>query len=196
MVAKKKSAVYSVVALMLCMAVYLNWSYTKDRPDAEYNEAGEFEDSKILGEAKLVDETEQIKDSEIQLTAKDNPNISPVPSDYFSEARLARQKARDESVNILSQTVDNENTSEEAKATAVATMGNLAENAEKEARIESMVVAKGYRQCVVFINDEGANVIVEKTNEGLQNTDLARIKEIVLNETNLTAEQVKVIETA
>ena len=87
MVAKKKSAVYSVVALMLCMAVYLNWSYTKDRPDAEYNEAGEFEDSKILGEAKLVDETEQIKDSEIQLTAKDNPNISPVPSDYFSEAR-------------------------------------------------------------------------------------------------------------
>ena len=194
--AKKKSAVYSVVALMLCMAVYLNWSYTKERPDAEYNAAGEFEDSKILGEAKLVDETEKIKDEEVQLTAGDNPNISPVPSDYFSEARLARQKARDESVNILSQTVNNENTSEEAKATAVATMGELAENAEKEARIESMVVAKGYRQCVVFINDEGANVIVEKTNEGLQNTDLARIKEIVLNETNLTAEQVKVIETA
>ena len=194
--AKKKSAVYSVVALMLCMAVYLNWSYSKERQDAEYNAAGEFEDGKILGEAKLVDETEKIKDEEVQLTAGDNPNISPVPSDYFSEARLARQKARDESVNILSQTVDNENTSEEAKAAAVATMGNLAENAEKEARIESMVVAKGYRQCVVFINDEGANVIVEKTNEGLQNTDLARIKEIVLNETNLTAEQVKVIETA
>ena len=194
--AKKKSAVYSVVALMLCMAVYLNWSYTKERPDAGYNAAGEFEDGKILGEAKLVDETEKIKDEEVQLTAGDNPNISPVPSDYFSEARLARQKARDESVNILSQTVNNENTSEEAKATAVATMGDLAENAEREARIESMVVAKGYRQCVVFINDEGANVIVEKTNEGLQNTDLARIKEIVLNETNLTAEQVKVIETA
>lgn len=196
MVAKKKSAVYSVVALMLCMAVYLNWSYTKDRPDAEYNEAGEFEDSKILGEAKLVDETEQIEESEVRLTAKDNPNISPVPSDYFSEARLARQKARDESVNILSETVNNANASEDAKATAVAAMGDLAENAEKEARIESLVVAKGYRQCVVFINDEGANVIVEKTNEGLQNTDLARIKEIVLNETNLTAEQVKVIETA
>ncbi|MBE6987628.1 MAG: SpoIIIAH-like family protein [Ruminococcaceae bacterium] len=196
MVAKKKSAVYSVVALMLCMAVYLNWSYTKDRPDAEYNEAGEFEDSKILGEAKLVDETEQIEESEVRLTAKDNPNISPVPSDYFSEARLARQKARDESVNILSETANNANASEDAKATAVAAMGDLAENAEKEARIESLVVAKGYRQCVVFINDEGANVIVEKTNEGLQNTDLARIKEIVLNETNLTAEQVKVIETA
>ncbi|MBR4878227.1 MAG: SpoIIIAH-like family protein [Clostridia bacterium] len=194
--AKKKGAVYSVVALMLCMAVYLNWSYTKDRPDAEYNEAGEFEDSKILGEAKLVDEKEIIEDENTVLTAKDNPNISPVPSDYFSEARLARQKARDESVSILSQTVDNANASEESKATAVAAMGNLAENAEKEARIESMVVAKGYRQCVVFINDNGANVIVEKTSEGLKNTDLARIKEIVINETNLTAEQVKVIETA
>lgn len=193
MMNKKKSAVYSVVALMLCMAVYLNWSYTKGRPDSEYNEAGEFEDSKILGDTKLVDETEE---GEAALTAKDNPNITPVPSDYFSEARLARQKARDESVNILSQTVNNENTSEEAKQEAVTTMGVLAENAEKEARIESMVIAKGYKQCVAFINNDGANIIVEKTNDGLQNTDLARIKEIVLEETSLTAEQIKVIETA
>ena len=179
MIIKRKSAVYSVVALMLCMAVYLNWSYTRKTPDAEYNAASGFEDGKILGESKLVDETTPEK---AKLTAKDNPNISPVPSDYFSDARLARQKARDESVSILSQTIANENTSEDAKETAVGAMGALAQNAEKEARIESLVVAKGYRQCVVFINDAGANVIIEKTGEGLQNTDLARIKEIVLEE--------------
>ena len=75
-------------------------------------------------------------------------------------------------------------------------MGVLAENAEKEARVESLIVAKGYRQCVAYISDDGANIIVEKTAEGLQNTDLARIKEIVIEETALTPEQIKIIETA
>ena len=193
MVVKRKSAVYSVIALMLCMEVYLNWSYTKNQPDSEYSQAGEFEDGKVLGEATLVDGAEEEKAA---LTAKDNPNISPVPSDYFSEAKLARQQARDESVSILSQTVENEQSSEEAKAAAVSAMGVLAENAEKEARVESLIVAKGYRQCVAYISDDGANIIVEKTAEGLQNTDLARIKEIVIEETALTPEQIKVIETA
>ena len=193
MVVKRKSAVYSVIALMLCMAVYLNWSYTKNQPDSEYSQAGEFEDGKVLGEATLVDGAEEEKAA---LTAKDNPNISPVPSDYFSEAKLARQQARDESVSILSQTVENEQSSEEAKAAAVSAMGVLAENAEKEARVESLIVAKGYRQCVAYISDDGANIIVEKTAEGLQNTDLARIKEIVIEETALTPEQIKIIETA
>ena len=193
MVVKRKSAVYSVIALMLCMAVYLNWSYTKNQPDSEYSQAGEFEDGKVLGEATLVDGAEEEKAA---LTAKDNPNISPVPSDYFSEAKLARQQARDESVSILSQTVENEQSSEEAKAAAVSAMGVLAENAEKESRVESLIVAKGYRQCVAYISDDGANIIVEKTAEGLQNTDLARIKEIVIEETALTPEQIKVIETA
>lgn len=193
MVIKRRSAVYSVVALMLCMAVYLNWNYSKSRSDTQYSKAGEFEDGKILGETKLVDEKQEEK---AKLTAKENPNITPVPSDYFSDARLARQKARDESVNILSQTVNNEKATEEAKGAAVSAMGLMAKNAEKEARIESLVVAKGYRQCVVFINDGGANVIVEKTNDGLKNTDLARIKEIVVEETALPSEQIKVIETA
>lgn len=193
MVIKKKSAVYSVVALMLCMAVYLNWSYSKnEQSDYTASAGADFEDGKVLGEAKLVDDT---KKEEATLTAKDNPNVVSVSGDYFSEARLARQRARDESVSILSQTVSNTNASEEAKESAVKTMGSLAENAEKEARIESLVVAKGYKQCVAFINEAGANVIVEKTATGLENTDLAKIKEIVVTETALSAEQIKVIET-
>lgn len=193
MVIKKKSAVYSVVALMLCMAVYLNWSYSKnEQSDYTASAGADFEDGKVLGEAKLVDDTTK---EEATLTAKDNPNVVSVSGDYFSEARLARQRARDESVSILSQTVSNTNASEEAKESAVKTMGSLAENAEKEARIESLIVAKGYKQCVAFINEAGANVIVEKTATGLENTDLAKIKEIVVTETALSAEQIKVIET-
>ena len=47
MIIKRKSAVYSVIALMLCVAVYLNWSYQRDGGDT--GEVGEFDDPKILG---------------------------------------------------------------------------------------------------------------------------------------------------
>ena len=71
----------------------------------------------------------------------------------------------------------------------------MAENAVKEARIESLVVAKGYKDCVAFINDDGVNVIVQKTEQGLQETDVAKIRDIVLSETDATADTIKIIET-
>lgn len=206
MILKRKSAIYSVVALMLCVAVYLNWSYTKN--DVDYTKASaDWEDGKVLGEAKLVDgetdkentaaeKTSTTDTPEAKLTMGDNPNVTAVKSDYFSEAKLARQKARDESVNILNSTTTNQNASQEAKDVAVTTMGTLAKNAEKEVRVESLVVAKGYSECVAFINTDSANVIVQKSTNGLKETDVAKIKEIVLSETGLSAEQIKIIETA
>ena len=39
---RKKGAVYSVVALMLCMAVYLNWSYSRETGDGGYDSMEDF----------------------------------------------------------------------------------------------------------------------------------------------------------
>ena len=46
---KKRGAIYSVVALMLCVAVYLNWEYTGGEV-AGAEDAG----NKVLGESVLV----------------------------------------------------------------------------------------------------------------------------------------------
>ena len=97
---RKKGAVYSVVALMLCVAVYLNWSYNRDAEG--YSSAPELESGKMLGEAQLVDGN----------TGDDTS--SAVSGDYFSEARLSRQKARDEAVGILNKTIENQQTDEVA----------------------------------------------------------------------------------
>jgi hypothetical protein len=34
---KKRGAIYSIIALMLCVAVYLNWSYSRGNAEAEVN---------------------------------------------------------------------------------------------------------------------------------------------------------------
>ena len=92
-------------------------------------------------------------------------------------------------------TVENESADEDAKAAATESIQVMAQSAMKESRIENLVIAKGYDEGVVFINDNGVNVIVQKPENGLQQEDIARIRDIVISETGVSAEQIKIIET-
>ena len=192
---KKKGAIYSVIALMLCVAVYLNWSY--NRGDDDFSAASNTDDSKILGQAQLVDGVAQTDEQGKTEDAQESSGFNDGSSEdsYFAEARLSRQKARDEAVSILNVTVENESADEDAKAAATESIQVMAQSAMKESRIENLVIATGYDECVVFINDNGVNVIVQKPENGLQQEDIARIRDIVISETGVSAEQIKIIET-
>ena len=181
---KKRGAIYSVVALMLCLAVYLNWYYTK--ADENYGNAADYQaDGKVLGESVLVNNMET--DGEAGLAAsKDN--------EYFSQARLSRQQARDEAVSILTRTAESETSTEEARTAASTGIQVMADNAVVEARIENLVIAKGYTDCVAFVNDNGVNVIVSKTENGLTDTDVAKIRDIVISEASVAADAIKIME--
>lgn len=181
---KKRGAIYSVVALMLCVAVYLNWYYTKTGED--YGSATDFQaDGKVLGESILVDNVKE----EAKTAEESNGG------EYFSQARLSRQQARDEAVSILTQTAESETATEEARTAASTGIKLMADNAVVESRIENLVIAKGYADCVAFVNDDGVNVIVAKTENGLADADVAKIRDIVLSEAKVTADLIKIIET-
>jgi hypothetical protein len=49
---------------------------------------------------------------------------------------------------------------------------------------------------VVFISEEGANVMVAKPEAGLQQTDVSKIKDIVVAESAISPQNIKIIETA
>ena len=106
---KKRGAIYSVVALMPCVAVYLNWYYSKGDPLEEGQQQA---DGKVLGESVLVDGVAGADPLEqAEQTAGQG-------SAYFAQARLSRQQARDEAVGILTQTAENEGAAEEARTAA------------------------------------------------------------------------------
>lgn len=182
---KKRGAIYSVAALMLCAAVYLNWYYTQDGDQAE---AAGKKEGKVLGESILVD---NVSPGE---AGADGSAAAVSGEEYFAQARLSRQQARDEAVSILSQTAQSADAGDEARAAASTGIQLLADNAVTESRIESLVIAKGYQDCVAFINDGGVNVIVAKTETGLESADVARIRDIVLGETGAAADSIRVIE--
>lgn len=195
MMFRRRGAVYSVVALMLCVAVYLNWSYQRDGAKLA-NGDNEVNNPKILGESKLVDKKETTATDDKASKDKTDKNAAVPQEDYFAQARLSRQKARDEAVSIFKQTTENKNAEPAAKEQANLSITQMAENAVRESRIENIVIAKGYKQCVAFINNDGVNVIVQKTEEGIKEADVAKIKDIVLSETDIAAEAIKIVETA
>lgn len=171
---KKRGAVYGVIALLLCAAVYLNWSYV-DAPD-----------ELLVAEQAGPDSTETSTDA----------SDAAKGDDYFATSRLTREQARDEAVSTLKEISESEDADQTAKDEAAAQISALAEDSVAEANIESMIRAKGYEDAVVMIGDESVNVVVAPPDGGLQATDVTVIKDIVVAETGVTAGQIKIVEAS
>ena len=187
----KRNAVVAAVVLFVCGAVYLNWSYQKGQSE----EAG-----KTLGEAELV--SMQSADPLLKTSPAPSaaPSASPAPaatdkkSGYFDTARLNRQQARDSALAILQEAAADTNATETMKAETSQAIQTLADYTVSEAQIENLVTAKGYADCVAFISDGSVSVVVSATEEGLTDADVARITEIVTDETGLEASAITIIE--
>lgn len=186
----KRNVIVAAIVLFVCGAVYMNWSYNKQETAA----------GKTLGEAALVgakggsDQAAAGKE-EKQDNAKAEQGASAKESAYFSEARLNRQQARDSAMSLLQQAAKDDKASKETIEDANKAIQTMASNTLTEAQIENLVVAKGYTNCVAFLNDDGIKVVVSGTESGLTDTDVAKIGEIVMDETGLKTDQIKIIPT-
>ena len=58
----------------------------------------------------------------------------------------------------------------------------------------ALVKAKGYKDCVALINESGVNIIVTAPEEGLSVSDTTKIKDIVVAETMMSPDKIKIIE--
>ena len=169
----KKRAVAATVLVFVGAAVYLNWKYTDNVADT----------SKVLGQSTLVNSQE-----ETQEPVQETPQ-----SDYFATARLSRKQARDNAISMLQEAESVADADQSVLNEASEALQVLASYTVAEAQIESLVTAKGYADCVAFMGDESISVVVSDA-DGLDTTDVARIKDIVISETNYTAGQIKIME--
>ena len=193
----KRNAVVAAIVLFVCMAVYLNWSYNQE----ESAGAG-----KVLGQAALVggQTTDPLlaggTKGDAEHSAAPAPSASAAPtgsgdeSGYFASARLNRQQARDSALSILQQSAESESADETMKQEMTAAIETMADYTVSEAQVENLVTAKGYTDCVAFLNENSASIVVAATEEGITDADVARITEIVTGETGLAASQIKIIE--
>ncbi len=112
---------------------------------------------------------------------------------YFSTIQVNRQRARDEAMETLLMVVDSDSALQEAKDEAYESINRIAANIENEANVETLIMAKGFEECVAVISDNSASVIVKS--QGLLPNEVAQIQEIVCEHSGLSAKDITIIET-
>jgi stage III sporulation protein AH len=185
----KRNMVVAVILLFVCAAVYLNWSYSQE-VEAGTQSAG----GKLLGEATLVagvsdDPLLEVADQDSAVSTQEQEQTG-----YFSAARLNRQQARDSALSLLQDAAGDETADQTMRDQANTSIQTMAAYTLSEAQVENLITAKGYEDCICFLGDSSASVVVAAVEGGLTDTDTARIMEIVKEETGLTAAQIKIIE--
>ena len=113
-------------------------------------------------------------------------------TDYFAAVRLSRQEARDSAVSLLQEAMAYHN--DDASIQSDEELGQIVQTALCEAQIESLVIAKGYTDCVAYISNEGISVAVAAPEGGLQQEDVAVIADIVLTQSDFSMDTIRVVE--
>lgn len=176
----KKNLIAVALLIAVCGGIYINWLYTESTDVVNLTET--LDESKILSDSLLV----MNEDTIIQDVETDTNSA------YFAAVRLSRQEARDSAVGLLQEAMafsDNEQSS-----TANAQLEALVADALCEAQIESLVIAKGYRDCVAYISDGGISVAVAVPEGGFTQSDVALIADIVMTQSDCPMEDIHVVE--
>ncbi len=173
----KKNFIAAAVLVTVCAGIYLNWRYSNE--EAAVNLEDTLDAAKLLSSDTLV-------------MSGETANQTTTQAEYFAAVRLSRQQARDSAVSLLQEAMAY---SEDGKDSQVGTqLEDIVQTALDEAQIESLVIAKGYADCVAYISEGGISVAVAAPEGGLRQTDVAVITDIVLNQSDFTISDIHVVE--
>ena len=177
----KKNMVAAAVLVTVCAGIYVNWLYTEENAAADL--------TATLDAEKVMSDDTLILDGDAVLT---DSTLDTTSSDYFAAVRLSRQEARDSAVELLQETMTYSDGTKAAESSA--TLDEIVQTALSEAQIESLVIAKGYSDCVVYMTNEGVSVAVAAPEGGLQTADVAVIADIVMNQSEYTLADIRIVE--
>lgn len=179
----KKNITAAAVLVTVCAGIYLNWMYTEGSELVSLSDT--LDGEKILDDTLLVMSTE-----DAQLTASADLQYTDTAADYFAAVRLSRQEARDSAVNLLQEAMAYDTAAEQSSQE----LEELVAVALSEAQIESLVIAKGYSDCVAYMSSDGISVAVAAPETGLQQTDVAVITDIILTQSDYEVEDIRIVE--
>lgn len=179
----KKNMVAAAVLVTVCAGIYVNWLYSEDAATAKLTDTIDVE--KVMSDELLV----LSEDMEALAAGTDLDNTA---SDYFAAVRLSRQEARDSAINLIQEAMAYSDTSKAAESSAE--LDDIIQTALSEAQIESLIIAKGYTDCVAYMTNEGISVAVAAPEGGLQEADVAVIADIVLSQSDYLLSDIRVVE--
>ena len=166
------------LAAALVIAVYLNWQYARTDTGIAADEEAQVvsAEHKNYGEAQLVS------------VASDSG------AKFFEEARLKREKAHDEAMDTLQKTMKSSSLSAEEKKDCTAQLTAGLEDLHAENEIETLIKAKGFADCLCFLQSGRADLTVMTSGDPLTAAQVAQIRDVVLSKSSVTAQNITVVE--
>lgn len=184
LIIRKKHIIMSCLTLMLGIAVYVNYVTAPNPSGTIPVSTDELKDTENYGDTEFVNK---------DMDNADTKNISELnSSDYFAQARLDKMNNRDEAVQTLQSIIGGGDITEDEMVTKALDAVEVSKLIESEGTIESLVKSQGFEDCVAYLDGESAKVVVKT--EGLDKTQAAAIKDIILGETQISAENIRIFE--
>ncbi len=175
----KRLVVFSLLILTLSAAVYVNWQY--GAADGNLN----------LTAALSVEETTSSNDTYLGEAEFVN---SASEDDYFSKTRTSRQEEREKAIEEMKEILNSVKSTDESKLVASEKIAYYTTLTEKENAIESLVIAKGFEDCVTVLSDKSVSCVVKTDKNGLAANQTAQIQDIILSNCDISCENIKIIE--
>ncbi|MCQ4022084.1 MULTISPECIES: SpoIIIAH-like family protein [unclassified Ruminococcus] len=177
----KRQIILASLVLALGAAVYLNWQLSD-------NNLVKANADEVIGQAQLVNnQTDKpVSDKE----SGDKANESKSTDEYFADVRTNRQKVQDETVDLAKEVLEAASSDEAAKIQAVKDASQIANIYQQQSNIEGLIKAKGFSDCVVFIQNSECSVVLKKA-EMNDETNIV-IKDIVNGQSGIEVDRIKI----
>ena len=159
---KKKEVLLGLLAIFFMLVGFFSYNPIIKKEYSRIADIQNYSESS-LGEATLVSSNDVIEEDATTDTTTENPSEeieTSAETDYFLEARMARDNTYSENVEIYEKILENTNVSSDQKAIAQNEIANITNEKKTIQTAESLIKMKGFENVVIFKNNSGVSVIV------------------------------------
>lgn len=187
----KKKKIKTVLAAVACLTIAAAASGAYSSLSKETADIPEH-DGEVLVDSLNVSESDDAQDEngateDTELVTSDDVSDMAQSDTYFKEMRASINLDRNEMIAMYTDaevTAGNSTEKENAQDKKMKLMQNM----QMEQDVENAIAAKGMPECLVLISENGVNVTVNK--QELNDTDVAKICDIVMRETGMKASDI------
>ena len=215
---KKNQVVIYVIALMLVVAGYLNFTTNGDLRSAVMTTSSEEELEKManIGDAQLVS-SNVVSSNEVNSnitssdTTSNDTEESKAPSnealnnnetiatsnntvqsnnDYFSTSKLERDTMYSQMLETYENILNSNNSLETQKQSATEEIKKINDTKNSIMICENLIKTKGFENVIVFVNGESVSIVVK--DEQLNTEKVAQIQNIISREMKAEVENIHI----
>lgn len=206
---KKNQLTILVLALMLVTAGYLNYNSTYNNVVSTGTEIASIGDatlvnSNVVTSNHITNSMHETENNIGEAVSETNSNIatnetsqntvetnSTNHSDYFASSKLERETMYSEMLASYQKILDSSTVSEKQKEEAQKEITKINETKNAIMISENLIKTKGFKDCLVFVNDNSINIVIDK--EELSKEDTAQIQSIIAREMNAKLDNIHIM---